>query len=200
MGMGSTHLLIEVELYEIPESHLLVEFGGGLCHCLAFALWQFMMVGPILEGGGAIKVTVVAEGCIGHQPGLVLVEELLEGLALHDGFAFLRIECPQILQLRIVHPLIVDLWQSIQLQSQCFELHLQGLVLQGRQLTEVRVLWMECIDADGIIRIGVLPGVGHVRIIDRQHLQHTLFGLGAPINHHLQVAEVTHTEATLTAQ
>ena len=200
MGMGSTHLLVEVELHEIPEGHLLIDLGGGFRHCLALALRQFVMVGPVLEGGSAVEVAVVAEGSVGHQPGLVLVEELLEGLALHDVFAFLGIECPQILQLRIVHPLIVDLGQGIQLLSQCLELRLQGLVLQGRQLTEVRVLGMKGIDADGVIWIGVLPGVGHVRIVDRQYLQHPLFGLGTPVNHHLQVAEVTHAETPLTAQ
>ena len=166
MGMGSTHLLIEVELYEIPESHLLVEFGGGLCHCLAFALWQFMMVGPILEGGGAIKVTVVAEGCIRHQPLFIIFEEAFETLALHHLATLLGVECAQILHLGLVHTLVVNLGQGVQLLAQCLELRLQCLVLQGRQLTEVGVLGMERIDADRVIGIGVLPGMGARRVVD----------------------------------
>ena len=200
MGMGSTHLLVEVELHEIPEGHLFIDLGGGLCHCLTFAIRQFMMVGPLLEGGSAVEVAVVAEGSIGHQPGLVLVEELLEGLALQDGLALLLVERPQILQLRIVHPLVVDLRQGVQFQSECLELRLQRLVLQGGQLAEVGILGMECIDADRVIGIGVLPGVGHVRVVDGQHLQHALLRLGTPVHHQLQVAEVTHTETPLTAQ
>ena len=200
VGVSGTHLLVEVELHEIPEGHLFIDLGGGLCHCLTFAIRQFMMVGPLLEGGSAVEVAVVAEGSIGHQPGLVLVEELLEGLALQDGLTLLLVERPQILQLRIVHPLVVDLRQGVQFQSECLELRLQRLVLQGGQLAEVGILGMECIDADRVIGIGVLPGVGHVRVVDGQHLQHALLRLGTPVHHQLQVAEVTHTETPLTAQ
>ena len=59
---------------------------------------------------------------------------------------------------------------------------------------------MEGIDTDGVIGIAVLPSVGHVGIVDRQHLQHALLGLRTPVDHLLQIAEVAHAEAALTAQ
>ena len=59
---------------------------------------------------------------------------------------------------------------------------------------------MQGIDADAVIRIGVLPGLRHVRVVDGQHLQHALLCLGTPIDHLFQVAEVTHTETALTTQ
>ena len=59
---------------------------------------------------------------------------------------------------------------------------------------------MEGIDADTVVGIAILPGTRHIGIGDRQHLKDTLFGLGTPVDHHLQIAEVTHAEATLTTE
>ena len=42
--------------------------------------------------------------------------------------------------------------------------------------------------------------MGHIGIIDWQHLNHTLVGLVCPVNHHFQIAEVAHTKTPLTAQ
>ena len=142
----------------------------------------------------------MAEGCIRHEPLLVLLEELLEGFALHRLTAFLGIELAQIGHLRIVHALIVDLRQGVELLLQGVIVGLALLVLQLWQLTEVGILWMEGIDADGVVGIAVLPGERHVRIVDGQYLKHALSGLGTPVDHLLQVAEVAHAEAPLTAQ
>ena len=40
--------------------------------------------------------------------------------------------------------------------------------------------------------------MGDIGIIDGQNLQHTLTGLVGPVNHHLQVAEVSYAKAALT--
>ena len=142
----------------------------------------------------------MAEGSIGHEPLLILCKELLEGLALHRLAALLGIKLTEILELGIVHALVVDLRQSVELFLQGIEVCLALGILQSRQLTEVGVLGMEGIDTDGVIGIAVLPGVGHVGIVDRQHLQHALLGLRTPVDHLLQVAEVAHAETALAAQ
>ena len=59
---------------------------------------------------------------------------------------------------------------------------------------------MQGIDADGVVGVGVLPGLRHVRIVDGQHLQHALFRLGTPVDHLFQITEVTHTETAFTAE
>ena len=59
---------------------------------------------------------------------------------------------------------------------------------------------MQSVDADTVIWITVLPSTSHIRIVDRQYLNDTLTGLVCPVNHHLQVSEITYTEATLTSQ
>ena len=59
---------------------------------------------------------------------------------------------------------------------------------------------MEGIDTDGVIGIAVLPSIGHVRIVDGQHLQYALLGLRTPVDHLLQITEVAHAETALAAQ
>ena len=158
------------------------------------------MVRPLRECSGAAEIAVVGKGSIGHKPLFVLLEELLEGLALHHLAAFLSIEFAQILHLGIVHPLVVNLRQGVQFFLQSVVVGLACLVLEGRQLAQVGILRMQGIDADGVVRIGILPGMSDVRIVDGEYLQHALLRLGAPVDHQLQVAEVAHAEATLAAE
>ena len=200
IGMGGTHLLVEVELYEVPEGHLFIYFSSRLRHGLALLLCEGLVIGPLRERGGAVHIAVVTEGGVRHEPVLVLLEEGLKGLGLHHLTALLGEELAQIGELGIVHALVVDLWQGVELFLQGFVVGLALLVLQRRQLSEVGVLRMQRVDADRVVRIAVLPGVGHVRIVDGQHLQHALAGLGTPVDHLLQIAEVAHSEAAFTAQ
>ena len=59
---------------------------------------------------------------------------------------------------------------------------------------------MEGIDTYTVVGIAVLPSVCDIRIVDRQDLDDPLRGLVGPVDHHLQVAEVTDTETTLASQ
>ena len=74
----------------------------------------------------------MAEGSIGHEPLLILCKELLEGLALHRLAALLGIKLTEILELGIVHALVVDLWQGIELLLQGIEISLALRILQSR--------------------------------------------------------------------
>ena len=74
----------------------------------------------------------MAEGSIGHEPLLILCKELLEGLALHRLAALLGIKLTEILELGIVHALVVDLRQSVELFLQGIEVCLALGILQSR--------------------------------------------------------------------
>ena len=199
IGMCSPHLGIEVELYEIPESHLLIDLGGCLHHRLALILRQRVVIRPLLEFCRAVEVAIMTVGSVGHQPLLVLLEERLEGGSLHRLCTLLGIDRAQIVHLRLVHPFVVDLRQGVEFFLQLLEFGVCGLVLDLRQLAQIRILRMQGVDADRVVGVGVLPRMGDVRIVDGQHLQHTLLGLGTPVDHQLQVTEVTHTETALAA-
>ena len=59
---------------------------------------------------------------------------------------------------------------------------------------------MQGVDTDAVVGIGILPRMRDVRIVDGQYLQNTLLGLVAPVDHHLQIAEVAYTKTTLATQ
>ena len=59
---------------------------------------------------------------------------------------------------------------------------------------------MQGIDAYAVVGIAVLPGVCDVGVVDRQHLDKAHIGFCCPVNHQLQVTEVTHAQASLAAQ
>ena len=107
------HLLVEVELYKVPECHLFIYFSCRFGHILALFLWQRVVIGPILECGCAIEVAIVAECSIGYQPVLVLLKELLVCSSLHDLCTFLGINGTKIVHLGIVHAFVINLWQCI---------------------------------------------------------------------------------------
>ena len=131
---------------------------------------------------------------------LVLLHELLESVCLHCLFAFLLEYDAQVFRLCVVHALVVNLFQRIEFFAQRLVVLGFLLVLDGRQLPQVGKLWMQGEDADCRIRIGVGPCVCGRGVVDRQDLQHLLVGLSNPVYHHLQVAEVAHSEASLRAQ
>ena len=200
MLMGSTHLLVQIKLDEIPECHLFIYLSSRLGHRLALLGGQFVVVRPLRERRCTIEVAIVAEGSVGHQPLLVLLEEVLEGLSLQGLGSLLGIYLAQIVHLGVVHALVVYLFQGVQFLAQSLEFLTLGLVLQLRQLAQVRVLRMQGVDADTVVGVRVLPGVGDVRIVDGQYLQYSLLGLCTPVDHHLQVAEVAYAKASLTTE
>ena len=74
------------------------------------------------------------------------------------------------------------------------------LITQWRQGLKVDILRMEREDTDTAIRVAVGPGMGDGGIINRQDLQHTLFGSRHPVDHLHQVTEVADTEALFAPQ
>ena len=109
----------------------------------------------------------MAECSVWNQPILVLLKELLECGRLHHLCAFLSVDGSQIVHLSVVHTFIVYLWQGVQCFLQSLIFFAQFLVLQLWQLSQVGILWMQGIDADRVVRIRILPGMGNVGIIDR---------------------------------
>ncbi len=57
------------------------------------------------------------------------------------------------------------------------------------------VLRMEGEDTDTGIRVAIGPGMGNGGVVDRQDLEHALFGGCYPVDHFLQVTEVAHAKA-----
>ena len=155
--VGRAHLLVEVILYEIPEVQNLF-------------IWGSQFLGPFAKGCRTIEVAIEAELGIRLQPLLVLLKELLVGCAAAGGRPFLCEEFLQIVHLGLEHALVVNLRQRVELLTDALKLFLLLFVLQCWQLAEVSVLRMQGIDADGVIGVGVLPGVGHIGIVDGQHL------------------------------
>ena len=185
--VGSTHLLVEDILDEIPEvEHLSISLRQAL--------------GPLREGGGTVFISIEAEAGIGLQPLAVVIDELLIGSTTFDGGTLLLEDSLQITHLGLHHAFIVYLWQGIQFLAQRFVLRFQSLILQGWQLTQIGILRMQGIDADRVVGIRVLPGMSDSSIVDRQYLQHVLTRLGTPVYNHPQVAEVSYAEAPLTTQ
>ena len=187
--MGSTHLPVKVVLYEIPEFLLAV----SLCLC------SFGFLRPFGEFCRAVLVAIDAEQSIRLQPGFVLFKERFVGLGSLHLFPLLCKKFVQVVHLGCEHTLVVNLWQGVQFLTQLLEMCFLLLVLDLRQLTEVRVLRMQGINADGVVRIGVLPGMCDVRIVNGQHLQDALVGLGSPVNHQFQVSEIAYAKRPLTA-
>ena len=142
----------------------------------------------------------MAESGVWHKPLLIGGEESLELGALQYPRTFLCEYLMQIFSLGVVHALIVNLWQGIQLTAQSLVVVSALLIGKLRQLTQVGVLRMQCVDAYAVIRIGVGPCVGDVGVVYGQKLQHALTGLHHPVNHKSQVAEVTHAKRAFTAQ
>ena len=213
MLVSRPHLFIEVILDEVPECQLLAQ---RLVFCRHLALFVFpiarcegdgLILGvhlhllrPLTEGGRAVGVAADAIDSIGEEPFLVGTDKRFVVSFTFNIRSLLLVECPQIAHLSLVDTFVVNLCESVQLVAQRFIVQTCLLILERRQLSEVSILRMECINADAVIRIGVLPGVGDGRVVDREHLQSTLPRHRCPVDHSLQVAEVTHTETPFRAQ
>ena len=143
---------------------------------------------------------IETEGGIGYKPLLVVVEELLECGFLACCSKLLFEEQAQVFALGIVHTLIVNLRQCVQLLAQCLHTLLCLGILQFGQLAKVGILRMQCVDAYTVIWIGVCPCIGDGGVVDREYLDDALIGLGSPVNHQLEVAEVSNSETAFRAK
>ncbi len=198
--MGVGHLLIEDELYEIPEGDVLVGLRPTVGQFLAVGLIPDAVVGPLREVGCAVLVAKRAELGVRHEPVLVLLEELAVGVGAKRLGAFLFVKRLEVGELSVVDALVVNLRQGIELTALLLELLPQFGVLQFGQCAEVGILRMEGEDADAAIGIGVGPSVGGGGVVDGQHLQHMLTSEGDVVDEALHVAEVAHAERVFAAQ
>ena len=146
---------------------------------------------------GVAQMTVLS---VRHEPVFIVLEKLLEVESLHHLLSLLLEDDAQIVRLGIVHTFIVYLLKLVKLLAQSLKLGSFLLVGNLRQLTQVGILRVQGEDADAGVRVGVSPSVGRCGVVDRQHLQHLLLGFSHPVNHHLQVAEISHAEASFGAQ
>ena len=127
-------------------------------------------------------------------------KELLESRRTHHAFAFLTEDGTQVFVLEVVHALIVDDRQRIELPSTLLECLFGLFVLEAGQLSQVGILRMEGKDADAAVGIGVGPCVCQGGVVDGKHLQHALSGAGRPLDHAFEVTEVAHTAASFRAE
>ena len=118
------------------------------------------------------------------------------GRGLHRFLAPGCIDFPQQGGLGLVHLLIIHLRKGLQFR-------LQGLVFRippdtGRG--QVQELRMQGERTDGVIGIGILPGMGHRGVVDRKELDYALTSLHGPVDQLLDVVELAHAETVLRAE
>ena len=159
-----------------------------------------MVVGPFRECCSAVLLVIETEGSVGHEPFLVVVEELLECGLLACCCKLLFEQQAQILALGVVHTLVVNLRQGVEFLAQCLHAFLRFGILQFGQLAKVGILRMKGVYTYTVIWIGVSPCVGDGGVVDGKYLNDALIGLGSPVNHHLEVAEVSNSETAFRAK
>ena len=186
----SQELLVQLILYIIEESHLLLMLFHKNFHipCVILAI-----LGPFSKVCCLELIAQIGEHGVGNQPVLVVVEEGLEILLLHHFLPLLLIRHSQVFHLQGNHLLIVNLLQGIQFLLLHQELLHRQLVLQPGQSIDVAIERMESIDADGVVRVGILPLARHHCVVDGQNLDGVHLRLHHPLDERLQVAKVTHT-------
>ena len=126
------HLLVQDKLHEVEELHVLVCLGFWVGQILALSLIPDIMVWPLREVGSAILVTQVRILCVRHEPLLCFLKESLEIGSRHHLFTFLCKYLLQIILLEIIHLLIINLMQGIELLAGLLCLLASLLVLQCR--------------------------------------------------------------------
>ena len=193
--MGIRHRILELPVQQILQVAVEVHFGGilpgegkGLPPVITA---PFAPRGKIRR---AVAVPEDAEHGIREEPLLVGVHErlILGGSGRLLPLGTLE-EFPQKRELGLRDGLVIDGRQG-----------LQGLFpgLVGRILTHAGVRQMDIHRmqrerAHGIIRIGILPGMGHRRIVDREDLDDALPGLHGPVHQFPDIVEFTHAETVL---
>ena len=85
IGVGLRHLGEEEVLDVVEERHLAIGFRAGRGERLAIVLVPLVMGGPGREVGRSVAVAEAAILGVGHEPALVLLEELPIGLGCHHA-------------------------------------------------------------------------------------------------------------------
>ena len=125
-------LTTQYELYVIEESYFLVSLVLRVRQCLAVSLIPLLVVWPMREIGRSELVSHIRILCVRHKPTLCLSKEFLESTAFEYLPTLLFKEQTEVFCLRIVHTLIVNLWQCVKLFTQFLKLLTLLLVLQCR--------------------------------------------------------------------
>ena len=186
---GFPQLLVQQELHVAVEAYLgRMFFGKGR----GFLGGVGGHLAPFLEFRTAMLVPQHAEHGVREEPVPVGIGK---GLVFVGGHYLLTlgagVQLAQHLQLGAVHGLVIDGREGLQ-----FGLFgLVGGILAhtgGGQMDELR---MQGEGAHRVVRVGVLPGMGHGGVVDGQQLNHVLVGLHRPVHQALDVVEFTHAEA-----
>lgn len=118
IGVGLRHLGEEEVLDVVEERHLAIGFRAGRGERLAVVLVPLLMGGPGREVGRSVAVAEAAILGIGHEPALVLLEELPIGLGCHHALPVLGEQQAEVARLGLLYALIVDLRQVVEFATQ----------------------------------------------------------------------------------
>ena len=191
---GLPELTVQQELEVAVEAHFLGVFVGK-------GLYLFGAIGgkllPGLEVRSAVDVPEDAEHGVREEPFRVGIGKGFVGVRGQCGFALSSvIELAEQFQLGTVYGFIVNGGQGLQLLF----FGLVGGILAhagGRQVDKLRVQGK---GAHRVVRVGVLPGMGHGGVVDGEQLNHVLPGLHGPVHQVFNIVEFAHAKAVLAAE
>ena len=196
MGGGILQLPVQVILQKEMESDVVVPFDQGG----DFGGIKLAMLRPLAEIGGAILVTQLAERRIGHEPGLVLGEELFVFLRPERRGLLRRKNLFQEAQLGRHHRLIIHGIQCVQPLPLRLQRREGFLVRLARHRRQIQILRMQGKSRDGRVRIRILPRLGGASVVHRQQLNQFKADLFAPIRKRLQIGKFAHAETVFGTQ
>ena len=162
---------------------------------------------PLCKIGSPVRVTQITIGGIGHQPRLVLCEELLIFRGGQDRFPFLLEVFPAIFYLIPDSLFIIYGIQSIQFgllpsekshlfricQPRCTAVRLDA------QIGQTDIHRMKSINRNGAIRIRISTGMRRRRVVHREHLDDALVRFLGPIHQHAQITQIADSKALFRA-
>ena len=193
IGTGVGELKMEVILDKAMEIHLPAVFPAVLLQDFPVVLRIFSPTGEIRRG---VFVAQGAKERIRQQPALVKAQKLPERFLREDFRASVLESLPQKTQFLPIDPLIIDLRKGIQLLPKPQILPV-GRNPRGRK---VHKLGMESEGGVGVVGIRIRPGPRHRRIVYRKQLDDMLPRRHRPIDHLLQVRELSRTEVVFAPQ
>ncbi len=113
--MSGAHLVVQYKLCIIIKSHVAELLRARVQQSSAVSLVPLLVSIPFSEVHASVFVAEVAVLSIRHEPVFILLQELFKVERLQYLFAFLFKNDAQIFRLCIVHPFVVNLFQSIKL-------------------------------------------------------------------------------------
>ena len=195
MQVGISHRFLELFVQQVLQEAVEIHLGRVLLR--EFQGFPPVVTAPFPPGGEigrSMAVPEHAEHGIREQPLLVGVHERL---VLGGGAGLLSLgaleELPQETQFRLRDRLVIHGRKGFQFLFP----GLVGRILADAGIRQVDVHRMQRKGAHGIVRIGILPGMGHRGVVDRKELDDALPGRHGPVHQLLDIMELTHAEAVL---